>query len=213
MDPLVYKEDPRLSPEGKHHHSKGNTVSMKLASAFLTGVFGLSSVAYGGLLGDSVNFATSATGTTTISAPSVASAVVVNPGAEALFCVGPNFDGCVTSGFHGTANLSDNAISFLFSGSNSGSTGGFTFVISGINLPVLSVTPTGGSLNLGTFGVSAFTASSITFAGTAAGGFDAFGGRTLTFAVTQAPEPTTLCLSGAGLALLAWQARRRFSRR
>ena len=182
---------------------------MKLTTVVLWAAFGVSSHAYAGLLGDTVSFAGASSGTTTFTLNSSGSAVVGNPSVEAFFCIGPNANNCLSSGFASEVNISNSAISFLFAGSNSGSTGGFTFTISGIDVPVISVTG-GGSLQQGSFGLSSFTASSITFAGTAAGGFAAIGGQTLTFNVGQVPEPSTWALTGFGAVLLAWSARRRF---
>lgn len=184
---------------------------MNFVSKVSVSILALSSACYGALLGDTVNFATSATGTTTVSAPTVLSATV-GAGGEVAFCVGSPGVNCPNSGFTPIVDISDSAIAFQFFGSTTSATGSFTFVISGIDAPVLGVSLTSGSLSAGSFVVSSFDASSITFTGTPGPSFD---GSNMVFAVDQgaaAPEPASVVLVSFGVAVLGWQARRRACR-
>lgn len=166
------------------------------------------------LIGDTINLSTGTTGTTTLSA-SPASATVVSPGPEFSFCVGPTFNNCSISGLSGSVNISDTAFTFTFFGS-AFATGSFNLTFSAIDQTVTNVVRTSGNLSNGDFNVSSFTGSSITFLGTSNFLYDAVGGRTVVFDVTQTaasavPEPATYGLIGS--ALLGLLSLRRFRKK
>jgi len=139
-----------------------------------------------GLLGNSVTFTTSETGSVTITplgGPS--SPEVVNGGSIFGFCVGPNADNCVSSGVSGSVTITANQVSFTFFGSTDPATGTFVIQINGFTTTINNVTYDSGALAGGTFGLTSFTTNSMTFTGTASGaGFNAIGGITITFDVS-----------------------------
>lgn len=156
-------------------------------------------VASAGMIGNNVSVTTSATGDVTITPSGAGPAVVVDPGAEFTLCVGPG-DGCGQAGLFTSVDFKDATIDFQFFGSTGGMTGGtFTLVFTGIQDSIVNVINLGGSLNGGTFDVSAFDTSSITFTGTTGGAFDGTNGPTISFAVTQAPEPASVFTAALGL--------------
>jgi hypothetical protein len=166
------------------------------------------------LIGDSVDFTTASTGTTTITGG--ASGIMVGAGPEFGTCVGPNFDNCQSSGLSVGVDISDSTITFSFLGSTLDATGNFSITINSIDEIINSVT--GGPLNLtdGTFDLSSFDAHSITFTGTAGFfGYNALGEilQSVTFNIGAGavPEPATLTLIGVGLLGLGLAKRRRTS--
>jgi hypothetical protein len=166
------------------------------------------------LIGDSVDFTTASTGTTTITGG--ASGIMVGAGPEFGTCVGPNFDNCQSSGLSVGVDISDSTITFSFLGSTLDATGNFSITINSIDEIINSVT--GGPLNLtdGTFDLSSFDAHSITFTGTAGFfGYNALGEilQSVTFNIGAGavPEPATLTLIGVGLLGLGLTKRRRTS--
>jgi hypothetical protein len=139
------------------------------------------------LPGYSANFTTSESGAITITPPGTTMQTVsestntINFG----FCVGPNSDGCMTSGMYGSVSITSNQVIFSFYGSTDPYAGTFAITISGLTSTIDSVTPNPGNiLASGTFGLTSFTSNSMTFTGTASSsGFDAVGGIAYTFNV------------------------------
>lgn len=155
------------------------------------------------LIGDSVDFATSQTGTTTITPSGATGITVVDPGSESFACVGPNSNGCVTSGMYVDVNIGASTITFTFYGSTFPATGSFDITVSDIDSVITNVT--GGPLALinGSFGLNVFDGHSMTFTGTpGTSGYNAavLGGMGVTFDIESVPEPATLALFGLGLA-------------
>ena len=137
-----------------------------------------------GLPGNSANFTPSASGNITITPPGTTMETVseATNTINFAFCVGPNFDNCMSSGMYGSVTISANQVSFQFYGSTEPDAGSFVIYISGLTSTINSVTPNTGSLGTGTFGLTSFTSSSMTFTGTtSSGGFDAVGGIGFTF--------------------------------
>jgi hypothetical protein len=127
---------------------------------------------------------------------------VIGAGAEYGMCVGPNGDNCASSGMSGFADFSDTKVDFFFIGSTFPTTGTFTLLFNGFNTSILNVTYSSGSLISGSFALTSFGSTSILFTGSVTGSnFGAFGGRTIEFNITSAPEPAVA--SGTVLGLLA----------
>jgi hypothetical protein len=150
----------------------------------------LASTATAGLTGSTYNFSTSETGTVTI-APLGAGGSFTAPAGPG-FCVGPNTDGCVSSGLSGSISISNTQVIFSFVGSTNGATGTFVLNLTGFLPPnITNVTFNSGSLAAGTFGLTSFTSNSMVFTGTVNNGtFSAINGRTIIFDVATLATPT-----------------------
>ncbi len=191
---------------------------MKLQGFGLALALGLMSTvpAMAGLIGSPVNLSTAATGGVTITAwgssGSANGSATVGSGVEFSFCVGPNGNYCDGSGLLGFIDLSDSAVSFNFGGSTLGATGAFILELSGFDTTITSVTLDSGSLATGSFVLTSSDADSMTFTGTAlnGSGFNAIGGRVITFDVdtSSTPEPSTVLLSLIGVLGLGFGVRR-----
>jgi hypothetical protein len=198
-----------------------------LASAiFLT----TAATSMAGLIGSPVTLTTSQTGATMITA---GSSSTVDSGAEFFYCLGPNQDGCQSSGVSGSIDISDNVIDFLFTGSTFQTDGSFTLVLSGFNVPITGVTASSTTVGF-PFSLVSFNSSSITFTGTpgfvpanlenssisanipSGGSYNANGGSSASFAVTtdtaEAPEPASIALVGLGATLIGLVQYRRRAR-
>jgi hypothetical protein len=199
-----------------------------LASAiFLT----TAATSMAGLIGSPVTLATSQTGGTTIT---TGSSSTVALGSEFFYCLGPNQDGCQSSGVSGSIDISDNVIDFLFTGSTFQTDGSFTLVLSGFNVPITGVTASSTTVGF-PFSLVSFNSSSITFTGTpsfvpanlenssmtsanipSGGSYNANGGSSASFAVTtdtaEAPEPASIALVGLGATLIGLVQYRRRAR-
>ncbi len=150
----------------------------------------LASTATAGLTGSTYNFSTSETGTVTI-APLGAGGSFTAPAGPA-FCVGPNTNGCVTSGLAGSISISNTQVIFSFAGSTNAATGTFVLNLTGFVPPnITNVTLNSGSLLAGTFGLTSFTSNSMVFTGAVNdGSFSAINGRTIIFDVATLATPT-----------------------
>ena len=171
------------------------------------------------ILGATYNFMTSTTGAVQIS-PSGGPTSHTDP-ANPGFCVGPPVACATGSGVSGSfafSNVGPNLdrIAFTFFGSTNPVLGTFSIQLGNFST-VDGEVITGVTYNAGNFATGDF--SSVTwdgvkaiFTGSTANGFNAIGGRTVTFnvATREAPEPATLLLFGLG-ALGAGAYRRRSS--
>jgi hypothetical protein len=176
--------------------------------------FAIASPCLAGLIGSPVSGSTSVTGSTTIDPLGSLGSTTVGAGTEFSFCVGPNADNCASSGLFGSVDISDNAVTFSFFGSTFPTDGSFDVMLSGFNPVIQSVTFISGALLGGSFGLTSFTSSSMTFTGSvgAGGVYDAVGGVDIIFDVASVPEPGSLFLGGLGI-LVGIIARRRRSAR
>jgi hypothetical protein len=161
-------------------------------------------------LGATVSGATAVTGTTTISPLGALGSRVVGAGPEFGFCVGPNGDGCISSGLSGAVDVSATAVAFSFFGSTNPATGSFIFTLSSAAPIFGGVTLLSGGIPGFTFGLTSASPTSLVFTGTPTGGiYSAIGGSTVTFGVASVPEPGTLFLLGLGLVTGSRALRRR----
>ena len=109
----------------------------------------------------------------------------------------------IGSGLSVGVDVGDSTIIFELFGSTSSFAGTFNIVISNIDEIINSVTGGPLSLSSGSFALGSFGPHSITFTGTTTNGFNAIGGRSVTFnvaATPSVPEPATFTLLAFGLA-------------
>jgi hypothetical protein len=167
------------------------------------------------LIGNTVDFYAGQTGSTTINpVGGPFPLTVVDPGAEAGACIGPNTDGCVSTGMAAVVDIGADYIGFLFFGSTlPAGAGTFSFLLDGFDETILDVTPLVGTLSKGSFGLAAFGPHAIAFSGSTADYFDAGAGSTFVFKVSTAastvPEPDTLGLMAIALGIMTWTRRKR----
>lgn len=174
----------------------------------------LATVGPSGLDGSPVNFNTSETGTVTIMPLGGPVSATVSGIPIFGFCVGPNLDGCLTSGLSGAVTITNNQVIFTFFGSSFPATGTFVVQMSGFDVTLTNVTLSSGALASGTFGLTSFTANSMTFTGTVnASGFAAPAGHTIIFNVSSSPSspsptplPSSIIFVITGLACAALYA-------
>ena len=151
------------------------------ATQTVNSITGAASTAVPGTIVNTFNVNTAETGTVTIT-PLGGPFQTTN--AAFGFCVGPNTDNCGGSGLSSSVTITATQVIFGFSGSTFSATGTFVVQISGFTSTINSVTLNSGAMIAGTIGVtSSFPANSITFTGTANGGFNCFGGCTVAFNV------------------------------
>lgn len=138
------------------------------------------------------NVSSSATGLVNINPAPGAGPFTVG-GTGPTFCV--DYIGCFGSGLSGSLSVTGTQVTFNFFGStDSGNPGSFTINLTNFTTPITGVTLAFGALNYGTFGLSGFTANSISFTGNTginSQSIDAIGGSTFTFNVTTTPEPSS----------------------
>jgi hypothetical protein len=161
------------------------------------------------LINQTVDFYTGQTGSTTINPTGGPFPVtVIDPGAEAGACIGPNTDNCVTSGMSMVVDIGSDNIGVLFFGSTTpAGPGGFSFLLDGFSDTILNVTPLLGSLTDGTFGLAAVGPHSVAFSGSTVDSFNAGSGSVFVFSLSTAdrvPEPGTIGLTLTALGALTW---------
>jgi PEP-CTERM motif len=160
------------------------------------------------IVGSTYDFSTSTTGATEIGAVPGQYTDPANPG----FCVGPPVacgEGAGVSGSFAFTDVSptESTITFTFFGSTTDAAGSFALELNNLTAPgstVTGVSYASGNLFTGDFTSVTFVGNDIVFTGSTDSTYNAIGGATVTFNVTQTavaavPEPASLALLAAGL--------------
>ena len=170
------------------------------------------------IIGATYAFSTSTTGAVQIS-PFGGPTTHTDP-ANPGFCVGPPVACGQGSGVSGTFAFSTvgpnlDRITFTFFGSTFSVAGTFAIQLGNFSTVdgevITGVSYNAGNLSAGDFTNVTFDGVNAIFTGSTASGFNALGGRTVTFnvATREAPEPGALALVGLGLAAGIRRLRRR----
>jgi len=122
-------------------------------------------------------------------------------GASPGFCLGPPLGCAGGNGVSGSMAVTGSQVTFTFFGTTNSYAGSFTINLTNFTSPITGVSYVGGDFNnaADTTITQGFTPTSLSFTfATAANGFDAFNGQTVTFnvATTAAavPEPSSIIL-------------------
>ncbi len=171
------------------------------------------SSAQAGLVGTTLDFNVSSTGSAWIPifGPSSAS---VGAGTEFSACVlGPSNSDCSSGGLSVGIDISDTVVTIAFSGSSIYSPGGFMLALTGFDEQLLSIVPVAGkNLAEGDLSLIGRSDSSAAFYFSTRTFFDGTNQANYTFNLTTAarvPEPVSLALVGVALLSCAAAARRR----
>ncbi len=190
---------------------------MKIRYLFLFAAVALISAsnAKADLVGSTYQFSTSTTGGITIASTS---GTYTDP-SNAGFCVGPPTACGTGSGVTGSYTFADitptlSTITFTFFGSTTSATGSFSIDLGQfVTLDgdkISNITFASG--NMAGFSSVSWNGTDAIFTGITASGFDAIGGKSAVFNVTETPpvpEPGTMLMVGTGLAGLAGALRRK----